>query len=382
MTAEADTEEIPADWIKAGDDNEIPQEWKKTTAEEHLKTPGYDPVSHAVSNPEEHDTALEAYIQKENRPFGDKLKDVVKTINPFDKEEAYSGAAKGIYDFAGGILRTIPHAASSAVLSYAADKWNDAADEVKQASQMEGKPIPSWITGIGGWLQQQALTSQAETTLGLQRSEESFKGALQVGKRTGEKLGQFAGETLMPPQSEADKRADELSRREMQTRQFNEKVESARNQLKLQHGIPLDTGVVSTLQEGGGGYNPQSNFSPEALQKAGAPPVDIGYTEQQGAAVDPTNFLIPMAPELPGARKIAGAGAMAAGGLMELPNLIGEASLSTKLGRGIAATIGAGAEAGLAHTNPLLAAKAAESCRNRSDDRRDWSAFTNRQRRS
>lgn len=180
-------------------------------------------------------------------------------------------------------------------------------------------------------------TLQAEATLIGQHGEESLKHTARAMMEWGSKpLGtgkhRFRDEdgNLMEDTGEelrAVESPDDIGRKE-----FEAKVQAQRNAQQLAEGRPIETGAIAGIYHAAG-QSPGEEVGPEELARIGAPQADQAVVERGGAASDPNNLALVLAPQLPFAKTIGGAVTEAAGHTLQVPGRIAGAagSAATKL---------------------------------------------------
>lgn len=313
----------------------------------------FDPETHAAQNPEEYEAAYAVRKAKDARKLAEKLKDAGKVAT---EGGTYLNAAKGVGHFIAGLGLSGYNTAvqlGSTGMALAADKLGD--EELAAASE------------------QRALTAKAQATLAAQTIESGLK-------NTGRIIGNLANDTGLqnlalhdnfavnpatglangtevpviekrtPEEEEALRRAD-----------FDAKVKTARDQMTLASGMPLDEGAVAGIVKATQGVNPSEISSPEALKTAGADPVNPLMVQSIAAGADPMTLIFPIAGNLPGARKIAGSLVEGTGIAAQVPGMVvdGIKKIPGKIGKigGLAtgtASVGGAVEAIM---HPVLATK-------------------------
>lgn len=283
-----------------------------------------DPVAHAAAFQEghpEYEAAFQADQAQKARPIGEKIAAAGKTALTL---APWTEGAKSVGKFALGLVGTPLHAIAQGGLTAAAPVLDaigqpDLAQKARAEAQTEG----------------------AESVLAGQKVEQGLRN---VARAAGNLMPAGGGDVSGSMDTVSPETPEEVEAAKLRQARsdFAGRVQSARNAQTLAAGKPLDTGAVATLSQAATGAPPSEAFSPENLEAVGARQVSPLVTDAMAAAGDPQNLLLAAAPELPGARLIAGGGVELAGKALQVPmNLIGK--LPGRVGKFAKAMTGTGA---------------------------------------
>lgn len=262
----------------------------------------FDPAMHAAQTGDT-ETAYEVYKARKNRTAGEKAMEAGKTLLT---PETYTNAAKGVWNFLTGFPQVAKNTAQQGYYSLTGDpraRTKEAeATLTAQSGEEAGKRM---LDATAGRAYAELLkTSDVDPARTAYRESYLRRNPAHL---TEAQLEERKAQWARDDEKEKLARNDEIDRRV-----FEQRVQAAKNQMRLAEGRPLDTGIISKIYEAGGQV-PSQEVGPEALKAAGAEQANLGNVERMAAATDPNNIALAVAPSLPGASKIGGAATESAG---------------------------------------------------------------------